>query len=77
MLEEGSYVRMIAAPESRRGTIHEAINYKGKPQFLFRLDRRFKESFPDVFIYPDEVEECGRPGDAEIERINKLVARAD
>jgi hypothetical protein len=75
MLGEGSYVRIVTARETRRGTIHEVLNHKGEPQFLFRLDPRFNSELRELLIHDDEVEECERPSDAEIERVNKLIAR--
>jgi hypothetical protein len=74
MLKDGSYVYMVLAPESRRGTIHEAINHKGEPQFLFRLDPRFDDKLEDFFIYDGDVEECERPSDQEIAVVNALIA---
>jgi hypothetical protein len=74
MLTDGSYVYMVLAPKTRRGTIHEGINHKGKPQFLFRLDPRFSDKLDDFFIYDGDVVECDRPSDQEIANINKLAA---
>lgn len=74
MLGEGSYVYMVLAPETRKGTLHLAINSEGNPQFLFRLDKRFNSKLPDFFINDGDVEECLRPTDAEVAIINKLIA---
>jgi hypothetical protein len=73
MLKDGSYVRMVLAPQTRRGTIHQAINHKGEPQFLFRQDPRFNSQLDEFFIYDGDVEECERPTDEEVEVINRLA----
>jgi hypothetical protein len=75
MLRDGAYVRMVLAPQTRRGTVHLAIDDKGEPQFLFRLDRRFRDDLPDFFICDGDVEECPRPSDEEVAAINALVER--
>jgi hypothetical protein len=72
MLKDGSYVRIVWAPQTRRGTIHLAINQQRKPQFMFRQDPRFGE-LDDFFIYDGDVEECARPSDEEVARILKLI----
>lgn len=74
MLRDGSYVYLVVAPKTRRGTIHVAINDEGTPQFLFRIDPRFANRLEDFFIYDGDVEECERPSDVEVSLINRLVA---
>lgn len=73
MLKDGDYVCLIDAPNARKGTIHQAINHKGQPQFLFRLDPRFDDKLDDFFIYDDDVEKCERPTDEQIAALNLLI----
>lgn len=76
MLDDGSYVRMVLAPKAQRGTIHLSVNHKGDPQYLFRLDPRFKHKQDDFFINDGDVEECYRPSDEEVRMINMLIDNA-
>lgn len=75
MLQDGSYVRLILAPETRRGTIREVSNAQGKERFLFKLDPRFSDRLDDFYVFSDEIEECECPSDEEVRRINALIAR--
>jgi hypothetical protein len=72
MLKDGSYVRMVDAPEIHMGTLHQ-INQVGKPQFLFRLDPRFKEKLADILVEDDDVEECERPSDEDIDETSRIL----
>jgi hypothetical protein len=63
---------MVVAPQTRKGTIHLAINHQGKPQFMFSQDPRFGK-LDDFFAYDADVEECPRPSDEEVARILNLI----
>lgn len=73
MLQDGSYVRLLAAPMTRRGTIHKARNPAGREQFVFRLDPRFDEQLQDFYVFEDEVEQCERPSDEEVSLLRRSV----
>ena len=72
-----SYVRMLIAPTTRRGTIHTATNDEWQEQFLFRFDPRFEHQFPEFFIHQDGVEECERPSDEDVGSITGLLRRSE
>ena len=73
MLEEGSYVCLLEAPNTRKGTLHQQANHEGIVQFVFRQDPRFGDRLPDVFINEAEVQECQRPSETEVAKINALL----
>jgi hypothetical protein len=75
MLVEGSYVLMLMAPKTRKGTLHMKTNSEGNPQFVFRLDPRFDDKLPDFFVNEYDVQECPRPSDEEVTAINYFVKR--
>jgi hypothetical protein len=77
MITDGSYVRMIIAPETRRGTIHIENDGRGVPRFVFQLDPRFAEKLADFIIDEGDIEECERPSDEEITLINRILAMED
>jgi hypothetical protein len=64
---------MVLAPQTRRGTIHTKINDEGQPQFVFRLDPRFRDNLPEFFINDGDVEECLPPSDVEVAAIRALI----
>lgn len=76
MLIEGMYVRFKDAPNTRMGTLSGMRDKNGKRQFLFHHDQRFHDTIPDSYVFEDEVEECQRPGDAQVHAINALVKRS-
>jgi hypothetical protein len=74
MLQKGSYVRLVSAPNTRKGTIADVvIGDDGKAQFKFHHDERFKDTLPDFYRPEHDFEECDRPSDGEVELINKLI----
>lgn len=74
MLREGSYVRLVLAPNTRKGTITEVVlGDDGKTQFKFHHDERFRDTLPDIYRPEYDFEECDRPSDDEVELINKLI----
>jgi hypothetical protein len=73
----GQYVRMVVAPNTRLGTI-EAIQLRsGHRSFLFHQDPRIASRLPDIWLRDSEFEECKRPTDEQIKRINELRTRDD
>ena len=67
------YVRMVAAPDVRMGTI-QAVRFEGaQSSCLFHLDCRFAYRFPDAWLQESEFVACERPTDEQIERINQKI----
>lgn len=73
----GQYVRMVVAPDTRLGTIKAARFDKDHVRFLFHQDHRLVCRFPDIWLQSSEVEECERPTDEQVERINEMRIRDD
>jgi hypothetical protein len=73
MLVEGSYVCMLTAPKTRKGTLHVKTNHEGQSRFVFRLDPRFDDKLPEFFVNDHDVQECLPPSDEEIAAINYFV----
>ena len=73
-LHEGSYVRLIVAPNTRMGTISMGID-EGMPCFVFHQDRRFGDTIPDMYVFDYDIEECERPSDDQVALINALAKR--
>jgi hypothetical protein len=73
MLKDGSYVRLVLFPETRMGTLHQFGQIGETPQFVFRLDPRFKEKLADFFVEEDDVQECERPSDDDINETNRIL----
>ena len=73
----GQYVRMIVAPNTRIGTIKSARFNKDHVTLLFHQDPRLVFRLPDVWLLGSEVEECKRPTDEQVERINQMRIRDD
>jgi hypothetical protein len=44
------YVRMLAAPDTRMGTIQAARFKEAQSSYLFHLDSRFAYRFPDAWL---------------------------
>jgi hypothetical protein len=72
LLSNGSYVRQIAAPPARMGTVSEAAMETGETRFIFHQDARLGDPVSDFYVFDFEIEECDRPSDAEAEEINRL-----
>jgi len=73
----GQYVRMVVAPHTRIGTITAARFDKDHTSFLFHQDPRLAFRFPDIWLQSTEVEECRRPSDEQVERINEMRIQDD
>lgn len=69
----GEYVRMVAAPNFRMGTVKAARFDRGKISFLFHQDSRLDCRFPDVWLPAFELEECARPTDEQVAIINNIA----
>jgi hypothetical protein len=68
----GQYVRMLIAPDTRKGILGEAKIERGRLEYLFYHDTRFDDVLPTIYVLESEVEPCPRPADAEVATINKL-----
>ena len=68
----GQYVRIVAAPNTRIGTIKAARFERDHVSFLFHQDPRLIYTLPDVWMRESELEECGRPTDEQVAMINDL-----
>ena len=63
------------APQTRRGTLSDATPDRSGTRFIFTLDSRFSDAamFGEVYVRDYDVEECPRPSDEEVRKINALV----
>ena len=68
----GEFVRMLVAPNTRIGTIQAVQFRKDHLHFLFHQDPRITIRLPDIWLRDSEFEECKRPTEEEITRINNL-----
>lgn len=71
----GQYVRMVVAPNTRIGTIQAVQFRRDHASFLFHQDPRIASALPDIWLRDSEFEECDRPTDEQIMRINELRTR--
>lgn len=71
----GQYVRMIAAPNTRIGTIQGARFDRDHVNLLFHQDPRIVPSLPDIWMQESELEECLRPTDEQVEMINNMAVQ--
>lgn len=69
----GQYVRMIAARNTRIGTIQAARFDGDGVSFLFHQDPRLSSVLPDLWMQACELEECQRPTDERIAMINNMA----
>ena len=72
---KGQYVRMVVAPNTRKGTIIDTKLEHGHVEFLFQHDPRFDDRTPDFWVFESDIELCQRPSDAEVATINMLAKR--
>jgi hypothetical protein len=68
----GQYVRMVIAPNTRKGIITDTKIEHGHVEYLFHHDQRFDDTLPDFWVLPSEIEPCERPTDAQVAAINML-----
>lgn len=68
----GQYVRIVVAPNTRMGTIEAVHFHEDHVSFLFHQDSRIAFRLPDIWLRDFEFEECKRPTDEQITRINDL-----
>jgi len=68
----GQYVRMVAAPNTRIGTIKAARFEKDHASFLFHQDPRLVGTLPDVWLQESELEECRGLTDEQVAMINNM-----
>ncbi len=71
----GQYVRIVATPNTRIGTIRAARFDRDHASFLFHQDSRLKYTLPDVWMQDFELEECSRPTDEQVAMINNMAIR--
>jgi len=69
----GQYVRMIAAPNTRIGTVRAARFDSDHPSFLFHQDPRIIFALPDLWMRDFELEECRPPTDDQVAMINNMI----
>jgi len=69
----GQYVRMVAAPNTRIGTIKAARFERDHFSFLFHQDPRLIYTLPDVWMRESELAECGQLTDEQVAMINNLT----
>lgn len=63
-------MRKMMAPNTRVGTITDTRTRKGRVEYLFHQDSRFKDVLTDIWLGEIEIEECTRPKDDEVDTIN-------
>ncbi len=68
----GQYVRMVAAPNTRMGTIKAARFERSHVSLLFHQDPRLVYTLPDVWMQEAELEECRRLTDEQVAMINNM-----
>jgi hypothetical protein len=68
----GQYVCIVVARNTRIGTIEAARFDKDHASFLFHQDSRIAFRLPDIWLRDSEFEECQRPTDEQVTRINDL-----
>ncbi len=68
----GQCIRMVAAPNTRIGTIKAARFERGHVSVLFHQDPRLVYTLPDVWMQESEFEECIRPTDEQVAMINNI-----
>lgn len=71
----GQYVRIITASKTRMGIVMAARFDGGRVSLLFHQDPRLADKFPDTWLPNSELEECSRPTDEQVERMNRLAAK--
>jgi hypothetical protein len=69
----GQYVRIVAAPNTRMGTIKAARFNRDHVSFLFQQDSRIAFALPDLWMRDSELEECRRPTDEQVAMINNMT----
>ena len=77
MLKDGTYVRLIVAPDTRMGTVSSGTVEAGKEKYIFHHDQRFIDPISDLFVFDYDIEECSCPSDAEVNAINELIRRGN
>lgn len=71
----GQYVRIVTAPNTRIGTIQGARFDRDHASFLFHQDPRIVFKLRDIWMQESELEECMRPTNAQIARINNMAVQ--
>lgn len=75
MLKDGTYVRLVVAPNTRMGTVTQGTVDAGKERYLFHHDKRFHDTIPDLYVFDYDIEICPRPNDEQVRAINALIKR--
>ena len=75
MFKDGTYVRLVVAPNTRMGTISGGTTEAGKERYVFHHDKRFYDPISDVYVFDYDIEPCDRPTDAQVQTINALIKR--
>jgi len=74
-LDDGTYVRLLEAPNTRKGTVSGGVVEGANERYVFHHDKRFIDPLPDLFVFDFDIEEWQRPSDAEVQTINALIRR--
>jgi hypothetical protein len=72
---EEQYVRLLAAPNTRMGTITRIKIEHGRTQYLFHQDERINAPIRDFWAEEGDFELCDRPTDDHVNVINGILAR--
>jgi hypothetical protein len=75
MFPDGTYVRLLLAPNTRIGTVSEGTVEAGKEKYVFRHDPRVNDPLPAMYVFGFDIEACSCPSDAEVQTINALIKR--
>jgi hypothetical protein len=77
LFAKGDYVRLKMAPQTRMGTIEASKAVRGRAQYHFRQDQRFREGVPgavfEAWVPEGELEICARPSDQYVAAVNTAI----
>jgi hypothetical protein len=77
VFNNGDYVRLLIAPNTRIGTIEGSKTGRGRLHYLFRQDKRVsgEKDTPDFYLLESELEACEPPTETEVAAMNRKIER--
>jgi hypothetical protein len=69
MFSDGTYVRLVLAPNTRKGTVTRQTDGR----YLFHHDQRFDDKITDFLVPEGDIEADRPPTDSEVTSINALI----
>ena len=70
MINNGSYVRFINTPKQMGTVYNRAIMQGNRVSFQFDSDERLVDKILGIIVSENELEECERPNDIDINELN-------